>query len=179
MRIILSRKGFDSANGGGPSPIFPDGEMVSLPIPSRLAPISYSRVTTRRMSLGDLVPALTNGRIGAADGAHVDPDLYAESLARAPGWRPAFGQVASAQAHLADQGVGPGDLFLFFGWFRRVHAVGGQWSLRPDAPDLHVLFGWLQVASPPATHPGENTRGSNLRPRLLAKWSPGKRCHYP
>ena len=42
MRLILSRKGFDSANGGCPSPIFPDGSMLSLPIPSRSAPHRYS-----------------------------------------------------------------------------------------------------------------------------------------
>jgi hypothetical protein len=33
MKIILSRKGFDSSYGGYPSPILPDGKMVSLPIP--------------------------------------------------------------------------------------------------------------------------------------------------
>ncbi len=33
-KLILSRKGFDSASGGCPSPIFPDGTMFSLPIPS-------------------------------------------------------------------------------------------------------------------------------------------------
>jgi hypothetical protein len=41
MKIILSRKGFDSAYGGYPSPILPSGEMVSLPIPSDDA-IRYS-----------------------------------------------------------------------------------------------------------------------------------------
>lgn len=34
MKIILSRKGFDSENGGYPSPIMPDGRLISLPIPS-------------------------------------------------------------------------------------------------------------------------------------------------
>jgi len=34
MKIILSRKGFDSEAGGYPSPILPDGTMLSLPIPS-------------------------------------------------------------------------------------------------------------------------------------------------
>ena len=33
MKVILSRKGFDSSYGGYPSPILPDGRMVSLPIP--------------------------------------------------------------------------------------------------------------------------------------------------
>ena len=35
MKIILSRKGFDSSNGGIVSPIFEDGSMISFPIPSK------------------------------------------------------------------------------------------------------------------------------------------------
>ena len=34
MKVILSRKGFDSSNGGCPSPILSDGTLLSLPIPS-------------------------------------------------------------------------------------------------------------------------------------------------
>ena len=34
MKIILSRKGFDSANGGIVSPIMEDGTLISFPIPS-------------------------------------------------------------------------------------------------------------------------------------------------
>lgn len=34
-KIILSRKGFDDATGGGSSPIFPDGKMFSIPIPKQ------------------------------------------------------------------------------------------------------------------------------------------------
>ena len=34
MKIILSRKGFDSANGGIVSPIMEDGTLVSFPIPA-------------------------------------------------------------------------------------------------------------------------------------------------
>jgi len=33
MKVILSRKGFDSGYGGFPSPVLPDGTMLSLPIP--------------------------------------------------------------------------------------------------------------------------------------------------
>lgn len=32
MKVILSRKGFDSTYGGYPSLILPDGELISLPI---------------------------------------------------------------------------------------------------------------------------------------------------
>ena len=34
MKIILSRKGFDSANGGIVSPIMEDGTLISFPIPA-------------------------------------------------------------------------------------------------------------------------------------------------
>jgi len=39
MRVILSRKGFDSSFGGCPSPILPDGTLLSLPIPE----MAYSK----------------------------------------------------------------------------------------------------------------------------------------
>ena len=42
MKVILSRKGFDSQYGGMPSPILPDGTMLSLPIPSKDDNIKYS-----------------------------------------------------------------------------------------------------------------------------------------
>ena len=78
---------------------------------------------------------------------HLDPDLNADALPRLPGWRPAFGQVEKAQRHLENQGVGPGDLFLFFGWFRAVETDNGStWRYVPDAPPVHRLFGWLQVS---------------------------------
>ena len=35
MRVILSRKGFDSSYGGFPSIILPDGQMISFPIPEK------------------------------------------------------------------------------------------------------------------------------------------------
>lgn len=44
-------------------------------------------------------------------------------------------------------GVGRGDLFLFFGWFRRVECVRGAYRYVARAPDLHVIFGWLRVGS--------------------------------
>lgn len=49
MKIILSRKGFDSENGGYPSPILPDGSLLSIPIPfaynnNLYKPIQYKHV---------------------------------------------------------------------------------------------------------------------------------------
>lgn len=51
----------------------------------------------------------------------------------------------AAQGHLAGQRVGPGDVFLFFGWFRHVEEAAGGWRYRRGAPDIRALFGWLQV----------------------------------
>ena len=66
-------------------------------------------------------------------------------MPRQPGWRPVFGQSGAAETHLQRQGVGPGDIFLFYGWFRQAEVVDGRFRYAPNAPDWHVLFGWLQV----------------------------------
>jgi hypothetical protein len=118
MKIIFSRKGFDSASGGLPSPILPDGRMLSLPIPDKRSPISYSDIGWHEYNLGTLVSELTNGRIHASDAAHLDPDLLQGSLVRHASWVPIFGQTGAAQGHLRKTGVEQGDVFLFFGLFR-------------------------------------------------------------
>ena len=46
---------------------------------------------------------------------------------------------------MAKHGVGVGDLFRYFGWFPEVEEREGEYRFRSGAPDLHVLFGWLQV----------------------------------
>lgn len=115
--------------------------MVSLPIPYRGAGRSFGEIGWAGGDCGGLVEGLTRGRVGRGEAAHLDPDLWAGSVARPWGWRAAFGQVGGAQGHLAGRGVGVGDLFLFFGWFRRVE---GMRYVR-GAADMHALFGWLQV----------------------------------
>ena len=78
---------------------------------------------------------------------HLDPGLDAHARLRPEGWLPAFGQVRAAQSHLAQEGVGVGDLFLFFGWFRETEKNGDTYRYRRDAPDIHGLFGWLQIGA--------------------------------
>lgn len=145
MKIVLSRKGFDSACGGAPSPLLPDGTMLSLPIPAAGAQHPFRTIGKAGRRLGTLVEDLTRGRISQNTLAHLDPDLDRNSLPRLPGWRPAFGQTGAAATHLARCAIGPGDLFLFFGWFRPVVRTGGVWHLARGAPDQHVIFGWLQI----------------------------------
>lgn len=146
MKIILSRKGFDSSNGGCASPIFPDGRLVSLPIPASGAPTSFSDVSFDGLSVGQVVRDLSGGKVLPDSPTHLDPDLSNEALPRQEGWLPAFGQTGAAQSHLNSQGVEVGDLFLFFGWFKKVEKnSSGRWSYVSGAPDRHVIFGWLQV----------------------------------
>jgi len=145
VKLILSRKGFDSSAGGVASPIMPDGRLLSLPIPDAQAPCRYRDLTLAGEPAGALVRQLTRGRLTGAHRAHLDPDLEAAALPRHPEWRPAFGQTGAAQGHLRNRGVDAGDLFLFFGWFREVARHRGERRFRREAPDRHILFGWLQT----------------------------------
>jgi hypothetical protein len=147
MKIILSRKGFDSSYGKNPSPIFPDGRMLSLPIPSQDAPIQYQDIRWQEYNLGELVETLTNRCIPATYNAHLDPDIQPDSLPRHPNWRPMFGQVAAAQGHLHNQGIQAGDIFLFFGLFQRVEQHEGKLRYIPQELRQHVIWGWLQIAT--------------------------------
>lgn len=127
--------------------IFPDGRLCSLPIPSLDEPCTYSRISFGKEKLGRIVEGLTKGRIARDRDAHLDPDLYRNPLHRIGGWLPAFGPSERAQAHLAKHGVGKGDVFLFFGWFRKARKDKCLYRFESGAPDLHVVFGWLQVGA--------------------------------
>jgi hypothetical protein len=148
MKIILSRKGFDSSNGGMPSPILPDGRMLSLPIPSskgrRPEECRFGKQTYR--DLIDQLRKPSKKNWDEIDTVHLDPDLVKGTAPRVKGWRPSLGQTGPAASHLRDQGVGEGDLFLFFGWFRETEIVDGELRYARHAPNIHCIFGWLQVA---------------------------------
>lgn len=142
MKIILSRKGFDSSAGGVPSPLV-NGRPVSLPIPTRMpSETTYGDLPDDTL---ELVCDLTKGRIAAACPCHLDPDLDRNALPRLPGWRGALGQVGAAQSHLANHDVGPGDVFLFWGLFRPLTRGISTQPWRFIGTPEHRIFGWLQV----------------------------------
>jgi hypothetical protein len=146
MKIILSRKGFDSQHGGCASPILPGGQLLSLPIPAgAISPTRFNEVLFGDSNLEAMVEQLTNNRIRGTDYTHLDPDIDYASLRRHEDWRAAFGQAGAAQSHLHKYDIGVGDLFLFFGWFRQVDCSNGRWRFRRNSPNLHVIYGWLQV----------------------------------
>lgn len=159
MKIILSRKGFDSSKdkktkfpkyGGYPSPILPDGEMMSLPIPLEGERLSYNAITAPGCnSYADIIEELCAGAYIGSKRAHLDPDLVAGARPRQEGWLPVLGQNNKEGKHLDNQGVKEGDLFLFFGWFRRTKLVDGQLHYRVDdegfREGFHAIFGYMEI----------------------------------
>lgn len=147
VKFILSRKGFDSGSGGSPSPILPDGTMLSLPIPEQ---DSHGKQydTGRRFCQLNLPACFSR-----AEFCHLDPDIRPELYREFPKhWRPLFGQCGAAQAHLHRKKVGPNDIFLFFGLFQEVDE-----NFRYRGCPFHAVWGYFQIGevlSPP--DPGDS-----------------------
>ena len=145
MKVILSRKGFDSSFGRYPSPIMPDGSLLSLPIPVTQEGeqgIPYGNLIFDGQPISEIIDQLSDHQFNYQN-AHLDPDLdETRFIPRPNGWLPIFGQTGRSQSHLEKQRVAEGDLFLFYGWFRRVD--NAMHYARPRK-DLHVIFGWLQI----------------------------------
>ena len=145
MKIILSRKGFDSSYGGGASPILPNGDLVSLPIPAgkQETGIPYAEIQYNGRSYAALMQEL-GVKLPESQCCHLDPDLVRETYPRGEGWTGVFGQHGAAASHLNNQKVGIGDLFLFFGSFKRTYEHEGKLSFERDY-ERHIIFGFLYV----------------------------------
>lgn len=170
MKIILSRKGFDSAYGGYPSPILLDGRMVSLPIPSN-DEIKYSDLKLdNQRTYFDLMKQLKSRiRYGQKwheltkdTECHLDPDVRKDILSnRGNNWRGSFGQVGAAQSHLNNQDIKLGDLFLFFGTFQKTIDIGNNIKFSEEYP-FHAIWGFLRIGRIVKVNSGEIERDSNL-----------------
>lgn len=144
MKIILSRKGFDSENGCYPSPILPDKRIVSLPIPSSEDNAKYSNLLlNKNKTYLDLMKDLKIEGFDKNTHCHLDPDIYRKIKQRNNKWIGTFGQINIANSHLNNQNVKVGDLFLFFGWFKFTEMEKGK--LRYTGTDMHIIFGYLQI----------------------------------
>ena len=165
MNIILSRKGTDSGSGGIPSPLLPDGTLLSLPIPASptgdectdlmYEQISYPSCVYGNINYRDLFSDLNTSyhsktkHLSQPTYCHLDPDIRPLDVANHDSsWRPAFGQAGDPQTCLENDGVGVGDLFIFFGLYRRVDWSGHNFTYaarRNGGQDLHIAYGYLQV----------------------------------
>jgi hypothetical protein len=169
MKIILSRKGFDSSFGGVPSPILEDGTILTFPIPENTECIDYSikyqDLKPYDLDLGSLINDLAKPHnmhrnhkiqkpytIKKDDIVHLDPDICISSLAnRNKDWKGLLGQCGAAQGHLINQCVDKGDIFLFYGLFQNIlqDKVSGQYKYdnsgnhKPEK--IHFIWGWMQI----------------------------------
>lgn len=149
MRVILSRKGFDSANGGIVSAIMPDGTLLSFPIPSNDAD-TYDRLFHQGVPFSKILGDL--GYKGPMT-CHVDPDLDTTRRNQKPAeWKPIFGQIDAASGYLKKTvGIKVGDVILFFGNFHWVECVDGKYRYVKKTGnfykdnDLQCIWGYMQV----------------------------------
>ena len=145
MKIIISRKGFDWSNGHTPSPVLPDGTLLSMPIPSD-DDIVLSDLQYNGTAYSSIMEELKPKEQYSFMNCHLDPDIRQNNREYLPDdWVPAFGQIGAAQQHLENQGVEAGDIFLFFGWFGMTQEKNGKLKYIPSKKDLHIIWGYLQI----------------------------------
>jgi len=148
VKVVLSRKGFDSTYGKIPSPILPDGTLLSMPIPSE-DELAFIDLRHGEYTYSEILRQLaTKRQYETYDKCHLDPDIR-ENVRISPvtGWKPAFGQVAAAQTYLSNRSVKQGDLFLFFGRFKQTAGSlsAGTLHFVKKAPILHIIYGYMEV----------------------------------
>ena len=146
MKVILSKKGFDSSNCTKPI-LITNNELLFLPIPSiNKADKKYSEVfINNEKSLLDccrekgINHAIIDGKkvpIDEETNCHLDPQLL--DYFGYPDFKGSFGQDLSAQGHLKRNYVQVDDLFLFYCWYKdekdKIHSDG-----------KHTIFGYLQI----------------------------------
>ncbi|MGI6368241.1 MAG: hypothetical protein ACOX2L_07800 [Anaerolineae bacterium] len=153
MRVILSRKGFDSSYGGYPSLILPNRTLISLPIPGGYDEIRFASVRSGYgdMTLYDVMRRIrdtiyykTKVTLTEETRCHLDPDLRHESIPRSPDWKGCFGQAGAAQTVLENNGVKKDDIILFFGWFNHYYADKGLFR-QAEGHGKHIIFGYMQI----------------------------------
>ena len=125
-KIILSRKGFDTATGGIPNWIY-EGRLISIPIPEAGTGVFYDDLQFNENC--SYLKVMRDLGVKCYSEAHLDPDISKHVLPKRPNnWRPAFGQHGAALSHLLQSkfAVKSGDLFLFFGWFKEIELHHGK-----------------------------------------------------
>jgi len=167
-KVILSRKGFDSANGGIASPIMPNPErtLLSLPIPDDEDEKNmFSRIFFNGNSYSEIISQL-KPNLEYSQECHLDPDIFEYVKDRPVGWKACFGQSGVALTHLDNNKVKVGDIFLFFGWYKQTVDNNGKIRYARNAPDQHIIFGYLEV--------GRIARGDEVKE---FDWHPHSQTH--
>lgn len=154
MKIILSRKGFDSGSGGYASLILPNGTLQSLPIPSNGDVMTYAEVKSRyqdktlkelMLNVKEKIKESEWKELDDSTNCHLDPDIDFYALDRTEDWKGCFGQIGAAQTVLENADIDTDDLFLFFGWFNECEENDENSIKMKKGDGKHVLFGYLQI----------------------------------
>lgn len=156
IKIVFSRKGFDSQYGGIPSVIWPDSrEMLSFPIPVKSPKngcradeeIGYRAkdLNFKGHELGDILSGLKYNWKKYGDKFHFDPMI--QSLLPEKPAVGAFGQSGSALGHLKRNHISKGDIFLFFGTFCEYYFEDKMLKRYDMMHPFHAIWGFLEVDS--------------------------------
>ena len=169
MKVILSRKGFDSGFGGIASPILPDGTLLSMPIPTDDV-INYNDLSYKGKKYSDILKELKP--TFKYKTCHLDPDIRKD-------WRLeniiGFLYLVSLMQHW----------IIWIIMLMKViysYTLGGldklnmiemvSWDSSRGASDLQVIYGYLQVGKVCRTgdkikkvswHPHADARRENLK----------------
>lgn len=163
MKIVFSRKGFDSSYGGFPSIILPEemgSKMISFPIPETnfaqcgwlASDLSFILNDRSKLSLKDIFVQLgiadkirLSGKgIANADDVkfHFDPEIQSVENIRSYA---AFGQSGAASSHLLSKGIESGDVFLFFGTFKKTLLEHGKITYDSAMHEIQAIWGYMIV----------------------------------
>ena len=150
MRIILSRKGFDSSLQGGGNPnIIYNNTPYMIPIPEEGTGIKYADLPFEETNYLEVMRDLN---INQFTECHLDPFISKDIRPlQCNLWKFNLGQVDKAQSSLdnIEPPVREGDLFLFFGWFKKVEKGTKGYKyipLKNYHPDgVHLIYGYLYV----------------------------------
>lgn len=149
VKIILSRKGFDSKYGGIPSPIFPDGTMLSFPIPAtsnETVSLTYEDLVYGDLLYIDLMKQLNVKDIEKEKKVHLDPDINFHVVERkSENWKAIFGQCDKAASHLKNFEVSKGDIFIFYGLYRQIVKTETGYKYNRKEKEKHVIWGYMEI----------------------------------
>lgn len=148
MKVILSRKGFDTSIGKIPNVILEDNSLLIFPIPAPDEKYLYEKLHYKNME-ESLYQILKNLGYDFSQGitCHPDPDLTNWCNVE-NGWHAAFGQCGSSASYLRESvKIEEGDLFLFFGQFCKCDVKKGKydWNNYGYGNRIHLIWGYLQV----------------------------------
>jgi hypothetical protein len=176
MKIILSRKGFDFTSGGCPSPIMPDGTLLSLPIPEdNDRNVKYRDLRYGELTYDKILEGIKPDK--SFKNCHLDPDIRQEARKKPVNkWKPAFGQRGAALAYLRNAGIKSGDLFLFFGVFRKVEYYDNSIRFVKGEKPVQIIYGYLQIGKIIETP--EEIAEYHWHPHAAGSYDPDKNTLY-